>query len=154
MFDSPEQSAAEFDRDVLPHLGRVYRAALCLAGDQAEADELAQETFARACAAFGRLEPGIDVMTWLYRILVSTFASKPQPVSANGTDGRRPRPGSARRGGPTWPEIRAVAHLPDADVRRALRELPAESRIVVHLADVEGLAAGRSPTSRRRQPRR
>jgi RNA polymerase sigma-70 factor (ECF subfamily) len=118
---------------VLPHLDRVYRGALCLAGDQAAADELAQKTFATACAAFGRVENGANVMVWLYRILVSTFA--------RGTGGRqRSRPGSASRGRPTAAEMQAVEGLPGADVNRALHELPPDLRIVVYLAEVEGFA--------------
>jgi RNA polymerase sigma-70 factor (ECF subfamily) len=128
---SPAQRAARFEHDALPHLDRVYCAALCLAGDQAAADELTQETFAAACAAFGRVEPGANVMAWLYRILVSTFAS--------GTGGRqRSRDGPASRGRPTAAEIKAVQRLPGPDVTRALHELPPDLRIVVYLADVEG----------------
>jgi RNA polymerase sigma-70 factor (ECF subfamily) len=129
--DSPRQRAAQFERDVLPHLDRVYCAALCLAGDQAAADEVAQETFATACAAFGRMDPGANVLGWLYCILVSTFAG--------GTEGRqRSRNGPARRSTPTAAEIQAVERLPGADVNRALHELPPDVRIVVYLADVEG----------------
>jgi len=111
----------------------VYCAALCLTGDQVAADELAQKTFAAACAAFGRMENGGNVMAWLYCILVSTFTS--------GTgDWQRSRAGSASRGRPTGAEIKAVERLPGADVNQALHELPPDLRIVVYLTDAEGFA--------------
>ena len=136
-------------RAVLPHLNRVYRAALCLAGGQAAAEDLVQETFAQAVAAFGQIEPGTDVAAWLYRILVTTFAGgsrpeqdEPTPLPASGAgDWQLLHRGSSGRGGPTPAEITAVAQLPGADVKRALRELPPDLRIVVYLAGVEDLAS-------------
>ena len=131
VLNSARQRPARFERDALPHLDRVYCAALCLTEGQAAANELAQETFATACAAFGRLEPGANVIAWLYCILVSTFAS--------GTGGRqRSGDGLASRDRPTAAEIQAVERLPGADVSRALHELPPDLRIVVYLADAEG----------------
>src|SRR5215472_9280333 len=132
-------------RAVLPHLNRVYRAALCLAGGQAAAEDLVQETFAQAVAAFGQIAPGTDVTAWLYRILVTTFAGgsrpeqdEPTPLPASGAgDWQLLHRGSSGRGRPTPAEITAVAQLPGADVKRALRELPPDLRIVVYLASRE-----------------
>jgi hypothetical protein len=100
--DSQRQRAARFEREVLPHLDRVYCAALCLAGDQAEASELVQETFARAYAAFGQMPPETDMTARLYRILISTHVGsrrnrrEPWPAPALGT---RSRAGPADREG-------------------------------------------------------
>ena len=134
-------------RAVLPHLNRVYRAALCLAGGQAAAEDLVQETFAQAVAAFGQIEPGADVAAWLYGILVTTFADGSRPgqdeltaLPASGAgDWQLSHGGSSGRGRPMSAEIAAVAQLPGADVNHALRELPPDLRIVVYLADVEAL---------------
>lgn len=148
--DWPGQRAARFERDVLPHLDRVYHAARCMAADRAAAEDLAEETFARAYAAFGQVEPGTNVTTWLYCILITTFAAssgkqqrepKPAPVDGAG-DRRQARAGSFTRGSLTPAQAKAVERLPGSDVNCALHELPPDLRIAVYLADVDGFACG------------
>jgi len=137
-----------FERAVLPHLNQVYRAALCLAGDQASAEDLVLETFTTAAAAFGQIQPAGGVAEWLYRHLITAFASSShlqqvsasQPLPARGAGDRQlPRGGHPGRRGPMPADITAVVRLPGADVKRTLLELPQELRIVVYLADVEEL---------------
>jgi RNA polymerase sigma-70 factor (ECF subfamily) len=141
--DSQGQRATRFERVALPHLDRVYCAALCLAGDQAQAGELVQETFACAYAAFGQMPPETEMTARLYRILISTHASsrrnrrEPGPAPTRGT---RSRAGPADREGVSPAEISTVQRLPGPVVKGALRQLQPDFRLVVYLADVEGLA--------------
>lgn len=140
--ESRGQRTTRFEREVLLHVDRVYCAALCLAGDQAEASELVQETFARAYAAFGQMPPDTDMTAGLYRILISTHASsrrnrREPPPPARGTRSRAGRPG---RSGVSPAEISAVLRLPGPVVKDALQQLQPDSRLVVYLASVEGLA--------------
>ena len=145
--DGPTQRAGRFERDVLPHLDRVYHAARCLAAGQAAAEDLAAETFARACAAFGQVEPGSNVTAWLYRILISTFTAssanqlrEPQPATADAARNQPQAHASSRmRSRLTPAQIKAVKRLPGSNVNKALQELPPDLRVVVYLADVEGL---------------
>jgi RNA polymerase sigma-70 factor (ECF subfamily) len=143
VMDSQGQRAARFEREVLPHLDRVYCAALCLADDQAQTGELVQETFARAYAAFGQMPPETDMTARLYRILISTHASsrrnrrEPGPAPARGT---RSHAGPADREGVSPAEVSAVLRLPGPVVKGALRQLQPDFRLVVYLADVENLA--------------
>src|SRR6516162_1397017 len=114
------QRAARFERDVLTHLDQVYRAARCLAAGQAAAEDLAGQTFARAYAAFGQVEPGSNVTTWLYRILISTFTAsspnqlrEPQPAPADGAgNDLLAHTGSHMCGRRTPAQIKAVKRLP------------------------------------------
>ena len=130
--DSRGQKEARFEREVLPHLDRVYCAALCLVDDQAEAGELVQETFARAYAEFGPRSPGRKVTAWLYRILLG---------SADGIgSGPSARAWLCTRSAVSPADIRAVMRLPGPVVKGALRQLPQDSRLAVYLAYVEGLA--------------
>jgi RNA polymerase sigma-70 factor, ECF subfamily len=115
--------AVRFQQEVLPHLARVYTAALCLAGDPAEAENLVVETFVRAYAAFLLGQPVTGpkgTEAWLYRIL--SGASREQRPLA-------------------WP-AEATRWTPDCAVGRALAELPEDLRFAVHLADVKGLTRG------------
>jgi RNA polymerase sigma-70 factor, ECF subfamily len=112
--------AVRFEQEVLPHLARVYTAALCLAGDPVEAENLVVETFVRAYAAFLQRQPVTGPEAWLYRILIGAR--------------REQRP-------PAWPAD-AAGWTPDCAVGRALAELPEDLRFAVHLADVKGLSRG------------
>ena len=57
------------DAWVRAHYGRVKRSAWLLCGDSDTAEELAQETFARAIDGWSRFEGRSEVSTWLYSIL-------------------------------------------------------------------------------------
>jgi RNA polymerase sigma-70 factor (ECF subfamily) len=107
-----------FERDVLPCLAPVYRAALCLTGDPGAAEDLVVEAFARAYRTFPRRPPGLRLEGWLYRIL----------VDVRGEQRRAVRP--AGRG--------AMGDEPP--VRQALRSLPEDLRFAVYLADVDSFS--------------
>jgi RNA polymerase sigma-70 factor, ECF subfamily len=113
--------AVRFEQEVLPHLAQVYTAALCLAGDPAEAENLVVETFVRAYAAFLQRQPVTGPQGpegWLYRILVGARQEQRAPA---------------------WP-AEAARWTPECAVGRALAELPEDLRFAVHLADVKGLS--------------
>jgi RNA polymerase sigma-70 factor (ECF subfamily) len=138
---------ARFERDVLPLLGQLYAAAYTLTRNQHDAEDLVQETYVRAFASFHQYTDGTNVKAWLYRILTNTFFSFHRKRS------RQPQPSSiAERSEalvtsePAWisaspsAESEALTHLPDTEVKAALGRLPAEFRVAVYLADVEGLS--------------
>ena len=133
----------------------------CVAAGRAAAKDPAEETFARACAAFGKVEPRTSVTAWLYRILITAFAAssgkqqrEPQPVHASGGGDRRARAGSFTRGRPTRAQIQAVERLPGSHVNGAMHELPPDLRMVVYLADVEDFTCREIGASSQRRPRR
>ncbi len=117
--DPPVTRAERFERDFLPHLAGVYRAALCLTGNPAAAEDLVVEAFARAYRAVRWCRPGASRQVWLYRILVSIRRDH-RPA------GRPAAPGPAGDQPPP--------------VRRAVRELPEYLRLAIHLADVDGFS--------------
>jgi RNA polymerase sigma-70 factor (ECF subfamily) len=120
----------------------LYPAALRITRNAPDAEDLVQETFAKALAASGRFQPGTNLNAWLRRIMINTFISgyrknRAQPqfvtedaVSAQVLCARSPG-GSA--------EDQVVGRLLDPEVIAVLRELPDRYRIVVFLADLEGL---------------
>jgi RNA polymerase sigma-70 factor (ECF subfamily) len=63
----------EFADAALAHLGTVKRVAMALTGNEADADDLVQETFLRAYRAWHTFEPGSDCRRWLSTICRNAF---------------------------------------------------------------------------------
>jgi RNA polymerase sigma-70 factor (ECF subfamily) len=70
---STAQRDAEFAREALPWLDDVYRFALSLTRDEADADDVVQETFLRAYRSWHTFIPGTDCRRWLFTICRNAF---------------------------------------------------------------------------------
>ena len=132
----------------MPFLDQLYSAALRMTRNPADAEDLVQETFVKAFAAFHQFEEGTNLKAWLYRILTNTFINsyrkkQREPLQAdsdNVEDWQLARAESHTSSGLRSAETEALDHLPDGDVKTALQELPDDFRMAVYLADVEGFA--------------
>ncbi|SDL45323.1 RNA polymerase sigma-70 factor, ECF subfamily [Nonomuraea jiangxiensis] len=141
-----EQRSERFERDVMPYLDQLYSAALRMTRNPADAEDLLQETFAKAFASFHQFQQGTNLKAWLYRILTNTFINsyrkKQREPKQSGTeeieDWQLARAESHTSSGLKSAEVEALEHLPDGDIKQALAQLPEEFRIAVYLADVEG----------------
>ena len=135
-----------FERDVVPVLGQLYRVALRMTHNPADAEDLVQEVTTRAYAALHQLRPGTSPKAWLHRILANTFATgyrKRRREPLRGYDGDFPE--WLLAAGSLVPtarsaEAEALDLLADSEILRALRDLPEDFRMAVYLADIEGYA--------------
>ena len=146
--ESAEERAARFERDALPFLDPLYSAALRMTRNPADADDLVQETFAKAFASFHQFRVGTNLKAWLYRILTNTYINayrkrQRQPLqqpTEELEDWQQAAVAAHTGAGLKSAEMEALEHLPDSDVKEALAKLPDDFRYAVYLADVEGFA--------------
>jgi RNA polymerase sigma-70 factor (ECF subfamily) len=143
--DEEPDAERRFEQDVIPFLGQLYPAALRMTRNPSDAEDLVQETFAKAYAAFHQFMPGTNLRAWLHRILANTFINsyrkkRREPLQALSIDfhedwqvGADPLAAPVRSA-----EAEALDRLADSEILRALRELPEEFRVAVYLADIEG----------------
>jgi RNA polymerase sigma-70 factor, ECF subfamily len=146
--EDPATRVARFEAEALVYLDQLYAAALRMTRNPADAEDLVQETFTKAFAAFHQYRPGTNLKAWLYRILTNTFINtyrkkQREPLRSAAQDiedWQIARAESHMSTGLRSAEATALDHLPDSDVKDALAQLPEDFRIAVYLADVEGFA--------------
>lgn len=144
--EGAQERAARFERDALEYIDQMYGAALRMTRNPSDAEDLIQETFAKAFAAFHQYRPDTNLKAWLYRILTNTYINtyrkkqrEPQKSHSDEIeDWQIARAASHTSTGLKSAEVEALENLPDSDIKRALAELPEDRRIAVYMADVEG----------------
>jgi RNA polymerase sigma factor (sigma-70 family) len=145
-YDAPavrEPVAPPLPRAAFEHLDALYRLACRLTGDDDDAEDLVQETFARAMDKRAQFVEGTNLRAWLFRILRNLYIdgwrrAKATPVrerlddedpTAEGMVASEPLRGDA--------ELERLRAVVADDIEAALRELSVDARTIV-LLDLEG----------------
>jgi len=147
LFRDPSHRRERFEALVLPHLGSLYRVALRLTRNEADAADLVQETALRAYRTFANFEPGTNERAWLFTILYSIVANlsrarrrRPTEVSIDG-EAERGRQPIEITDGAAEEEVLSNPRLTweGSPAARALAELPSIFRLPVEMVDLEEL---------------
>lgn len=140
---SPEERRESFEREALVHLDALYRVALRLTGNAADAEDLVQETMLRAYRSWDRYTPGTNAKGWLLTILRHLFINEYRRKS------RHPETVDVDTIEPFAlfqevqeedPQGAFFDKIVDDEVLRAVDQLPEAFREAVTLSDVEGLS--------------
>jgi RNA polymerase sigma-70 factor (ECF subfamily) len=129
-----------FEAFVTPHLRTLVRLARRLVQEEAEAQDLVQETCLKAFRAFHQFRPGSNGKAWLVTILLNAARDRLRkayhtpPLLSFEEIAEFVR---VRHPGPIPEEVATQANLKRA-VRLAIDDLPPDFRVVVLLADIEG----------------
>jgi RNA polymerase sigma-70 factor (ECF subfamily) len=131
-----------FEEDALALSDQVYRVARHLVGSREEAEDLMQETYARAFRSWRSFTPGTNLRAWLLRILTNLNIDRGRKQQRT-PDTQPLEEGDyflynklEASGDGTSDEDRVVERLSQNDVVAALSEVPHDFRDVVVLVDV------------------
>lgn len=141
---------ARLEDAAIEHIDALYRTALRMTRNPADAEDLVQEAYLRAFRSLHQFTEGTNLRAWLFRILTNTYINeyrrrqrRPMNASLDGIEefylydhlvDSRVQPEDEQ------PEDVVLEQLTVDDVTRAIEALPEEFRQVVLLADVEGFA--------------
>jgi RNA polymerase sigma-70 factor (ECF subfamily) len=144
--ETEAERKARFERDALPYLDQLFGAAMRMTRKPADAEDLVQETYAKAYSAFHQYRDGTNLKAWLFRILTNTYINhyrkkqrQPQQYSTGEFEDWQMAKADVRpTEGLRAADVEALARLTDSDVIEAMGKLPEDFRMAVYLADVEG----------------
>jgi RNA polymerase sigma-70 factor (ECF subfamily) len=137
----PDQrlSADAFEDLAMPLFAQLYNFARWLTQDTAEAEDLVQETYAKALRGFSSFQAGTNFRAWMYRILRNSFLSSRTGLKITVTLD----PDNEEHILPletATPESILVEQANREMVRQSLVELPLHSREILLLCDVEEMS--------------
>lgn len=146
--ETEAERKARFEREALVYVDQLYAAALRMARNPADAEDLVQEAYMKAFSAFHQYKPGTNLKAWLYRILTNTYINvyrkrQREPYQANTDtveDWQLARAGEHDSKGLLSAETEALNRLPDSNVKEALQAIPEDFRMAVYYSDVEGFS--------------
>lgn len=141
---SPRELKDRFEAEAIPLRPRLYRAAVRLTGNAADAEDLLQETYLRAYRGFAGFEPGTNLRGWMFQILRNTYINtyrkrQIEPRTVPVDTWHRSLTG-AQRNVEASAETIVVDSIPAQGIQEALASLPERYRRVVLLFDVDGFS--------------
>jgi RNA polymerase sigma-70 factor (ECF subfamily) len=138
----------DFETEALSYMDQLYAAALRMTRNGADAEDLVQETYAKAFKGQDKFTPGTNLKAWLYRIqtnaFINTYRKKQREPKRSDADTiedwQLAAAAEHQSRGLSSAEDAALDMIGDIEIKDALMELSDEFRMAVYLSDVEGFA--------------
>jgi len=146
--EGSDQKRRDFEQEALRHIDLLYNSAVQMTGNQADAEDLVQETFVKAFKFFHKFRTGTNCKAWLFKIMRNTF------INSFRKKAKEPSKVSFEEVEKFYPDQEPKYELPidesdqehmfdellEDDVKQALDALPLEFRMSVILSDIEGFS--------------
>jgi RNA polymerase sigma-70 factor (ECF subfamily) len=124
-----------FETEAIPHVDRLFRHAMWLDRNRAEAEDLVQETLVQALQSFHRFTPGTNCRAWLLSILQHVRANRQRKRGRLVVDS-----GMDERVASVVPFVPPIPDgVTDEDMLLALEHIPQQHQEVILLCDVEDM---------------
>jgi len=144
----PATATGYSEEQALEYIDALYRTALRLTRNPADAEDLVQETYLRAFRFRDRFAAGSNLRAWLFKILTNAAISRFRHTSRESGDASLDEMdesdlyahGAADGGHAESAEDELLNAVLDVDVRQAIEGLPEPFRLAVVLSDVEGFS--------------
>jgi RNA polymerase sigma-70 factor (ECF subfamily) len=131
-----EQQWAAFEAEAIPHMESIFRVAMWLVRDRAEAEDLTQETFVQALKSFHRYRQGTNCRAWLMTIMRHLHIKRYRAKSRlRVVDDSEEKIAASIAFEPPTPQ-----GITDEEVLHALERIPAPYQEVILLSDVEDMS--------------
>ena len=133
-------TAVTFEELAMPLFDQLYNFAHWLAQDRTEAEDLVQETYAKALKGFSSFQPGTNFRAWMYRILRNTFLTSRTGLKATATVALDDDDSPELPAGPETPETILIEQSQNQLLQSAIDSLPVHFREVLLLCEVEEMS--------------
>ena len=129
-----------FEELAMPLFDRLYNFAHWLTRNREEAEDLVQETYAKALKGFSSFRLGTNFRAWMYRILRNTFLTSRTGLKATMTLSLDSKEEPELAGEGDTPETILMERSNLQLVQSAIDELPVYFREILLLCDVEEMS--------------
>jgi len=124
----------------MPLFDQLYNFARWLTHDPTEAEDLVQETYAKALRGFPSFQPGTNFRAWIYRILRNTFLTSRTGLKATAMVPLDAEDADELPGGPETPETVFISNSEQQLLQEALEALPVHFREILLLCEAEEMS--------------
>ena len=143
-----EQRGWDFEAAAMPFVDSLYNTAYRMTRNAQDAEDLVQETYFKAYRYYDKFQEGTNFKAWLFKILKNTFINNyrkkqkapPQSDFADIEDSFETQVSKDVTDQIKSPEEELLENVLDEDVQKALDSLPADYKMAVILADLEGFS--------------
>jgi RNA polymerase sigma-70 factor (ECF subfamily) len=129
-----------FEELAMPLFDQLYNFACWLTQDRTEAEDLVQETYAKALRGFSSFQLGTNFRAWIYRILRNTFLTSRTGLKATAMVSLDAEDADELPAGPETPETVFISNSEQQMVQEALEALPVHFREILLLSETEEMS--------------